>query len=264
MLNYNSIDNSDFYFNGHWLSEFGGIIAGQNGLSPFSLTPQLDIKSEKVLGRDGELVYDATYNPRTFSIPVMFQDLTIIREIAGWLNSKTPSPFYFKGDTVQIDCLIDSALDITAYCYQGVVELKFIAHQPYFYSITDRKNIINKTDTASSTIDNATNTWTQNVTAITNITITNDGNIDSYPIYKLVGVGDLSLTVNGQTFTIKGVTDFVYVDTKFCTAKTDGAVPINFLGSMEGSFVTLLAGNNTITASTNMTSVEIQCRSSWV
>lgn len=264
MLNFNSIDTGDFYFNGHWLSEFGGVIAGQNGLSPFSLTPQLQTKTEKILGRDGELVYDATYSPRTFTIPVMFEDLNQIRDIAGWLNARKPTTFYFKGDTVQIDCLIDSALDVNAFCYQGTVELKFIAHRPFFYAIQDRKHVINKNATPSSSVDNVTNTWTQNVTAITNVTITNDGNMDSYPVYKIVGAGTISLTINGQTISITNVVDYVLVDTKYCNCYRDGATPVNFIGKMTGEFITLQAGDNKITASANVTSVEIQCRSQWI
>jgi phage-related protein len=264
MLNFNSIDSLDFYFNGRWLSDLGGIIAGQNGLSPFSLIPQLDIKTEKVLGRDGELVYDATYNPRTFTIPVMFSDATRIREIASWLNTKKAMPFYLKNDTVQIDCLIDSALDLNVISYQGLVELKFIAHSPFYYSITDRSIIVNKTASASTSTNTSTNTVTQNVTAITNVTVVSEGNIESYPLYKIVGVGSVSLTVNGNQFTIDNVTDYVYVDAKYCTCYRDGAVPVNFIGKMSGDFVTLKAGNNIITASTNITSVQIQCRSRWI
>jgi predicted phage tail component-like protein len=264
MLNFNSIDSGDFYFNGRWLSDLGGVIAGQNGLSPFSLTPQLQTKTEKILGRDGELIYDATYSPRTFTIPVMFNDATWVREIAGWLNARKAIPFYFKNDTVQIDCLIDSALELNAFSYQGIVELKFIAHSPFYYSITDRKIIVNKSASASTNTNLTTNTVTQNVTAITNVTVVNEGNMESYPVYKLVGAGDLSLIVNGNQFTIKGVTDYVLVDVQYCTAKRDGAVPVNFIGNMDGKFEVFQAGNNTITASDNCTSIEIQCRSRWI
>lgn len=264
MLNFSSIDNGDFYFNGKWLSDFGGMIAGKSGLSSLSLTPQLDVKSEKVLGRDGELVYDSTYNPRTFTIPVMFNDLTRIREIAGWLNARKPTPFYIKGDTVQIDCMIDSALEINAYSYQGVVELKFIARNPFYYSITDRKHIINKSGSASVNNNTTTNVYTQNVLSINNITIINEGNMDSYPVYKLVGVGTLSLTVNLKTITVTDVVDYVLIDTKYCNCYRDGAVPVNFIGKMTGEFLTIQTGNNIITASPNCTSVEIQCNSKWI
>lgn len=264
MLNFNSIDSLDFYFNGRWLSDFGGIIAGQNGLSPFSLTPQLETKTEKILGRDGELVYSANYNPRTFTIPVMFNDLTQIRSIAGWLNARTPQPFYFKGDSVKIDCLIDSALDINAYNYQGTVELKFIAHNPFFYLIKDKKIVINKSGTASTSYDSVNNVYTQNVTNITNVNIINEGNLESYPLYKVVGSGNLTLTINGSNITITGVTDYVYIDTLYCNAFRDGAVPVNFIGKMDGEFETLQDGTNTITTSSNCTSVEIQCRSRWI
>jgi predicted phage tail component-like protein len=263
MLNFNTIDNGDFYFNGKWLSELGGIIAGQNGLSSFSLTPQLEAKTEKILGRDGELVYSATYNPRTFTIPVMFSDMTRIREVAGWLCTKTPKPFYLKNDTVQIDCLIDSALDITAYSLQGIIELKFIAHNPFYYSITDRKHIINKTASASTSNNPVTNVYTQNVINITNVTIVNEGNIESYPVYKLVGVGTLSFTINSTVISVTNVVDYVLIDTKYCNCYRDGAVPVNFIGKMTGEFATLNASNNTISA-TNCTSVEVQCRSRWI
>lgn len=153
MYNVVALDNLDFYFNGRWLSEFNGIIAGKNGLAPFSSIPSKEISTEKILGVDGELVTNVRYNPRTFVVPVLFNDLTKLRDISAWLGVRQPTDFYFKNDTVKISCMIDSAIDIENYNMAGTVELKFIAHNPYYYAVNDIKYIFAKFDRGFSQID---------------------------------------------------------------------------------------------------------------
>ena len=45
MYDLSKTDLSDFYFNGHWLSEYNAIVAGENSLSPFSFILSQDTKT---------------------------------------------------------------------------------------------------------------------------------------------------------------------------------------------------------------------------
>jgi predicted phage tail component-like protein len=301
----------DFYFNGHWLSEFGGMICGKSGFNNISILPQLEIKTEKVLGRHGEIVYDSTYQPRSFVVPVKFEDISIIRDIAGWLNATEPQDFYFKGDAIKIQCLIDSALDLEMYCYQGVVDLKFIAHNPLYTSIEDFKYVITKydrsyafvnpletfntvtitqydrytpatieiVDTNEQTVSQDLNsivytdgivTKTDGVmnieaTDMSHIEIFNDGNMESYPLIKVVGFGDITVTIGDKSFTLQGLTDYAYIDMFYCTVYKDTSPEYtNLMDNLLDDFITLPCGNVVISVVGTCTALEIQCRSQWI
>ena len=144
MIDLTEIDITDFYFNNHWLSDFGGIVAGKSGFTSYSLLPSKEIKTEKIIGVDGELITNVRYNPRTFVVPVYFSDITRIRDIAGWLNVKKPMDFNCGKDMVKIKCMFDSAVDIQNYNLTGTTELKFIAHNPYFSLISESYEVFNK------------------------------------------------------------------------------------------------------------------------
>jgi predicted phage tail component-like protein len=245
MKNIIDITFNDFYFNGHWLSEFEGGIGGKQGLEPFSILPTKDIKSEKITGRHGEFVYSITYNPRTFTIPVYFENLDRIREIAGWLSTSQPVDFYYEGDTVKIKAMIDTAIDIESYILisqpAGLTELKFIAHNPVY-------TLINETP----------NRYTTNLTSFT---LLNDANIESYPQIKIEGTGNISVGINGKSFSIAGLTDYMYVDGLYMTVYKNTT---NYLPNFVGTFPILKPGINTISVVGNCTALEILNRSNWI
>lgn len=262
MFNINSLINRDFYYNGRWLSDFGGEIAGSNGMSPFSVLPQLDIKSESVIGMDGQLVYGSSYQPRTFVVPVYFKDLTRIREIASWLSTKQPTDFYFKGDDVKISVLLDSAIDIQGYCLQGTVELKFIAHNPYYSAVDDEKFVVVKS--AQNKVTKVGSVTTMEQTSLRDIQITNKGTINSYPMFTIYGTGEISVGVNGEVFTVRlGTTDdYVTVDTQRYAVYKDNTNRMNDL--ITDTLPALECGINRISVGDNCTKIEIQCNSKWI
>lgn len=157
MFNIDSINSSDFYFNGHWLSEFNGKIGGKNGLSDFSILPSKEIKTEKILGVDGEYVTNSTYNPRSFIIPVFFEKIDDMRNIASWLNVKQPTDFYFNDGNLKIKAVFSDALDLSHGIYNnfvaGDMEIKFTAYDPYFKAINDIDYTITKFDRGFSQVN---------------------------------------------------------------------------------------------------------------
>ena len=140
MNNLGTIDITDFYFNGALLSSFDALVAGTSGFTEFSLVPSRTDNTGKGIGTDGEYLFRSILNPRVFTIPVLFNDLSgdKLRNICGWLDTDTVKSFYFKDDTKKIMAKLDpsdlSVDNFFGYC--GKAQLKFIAYDPFFYEIT--------------------------------------------------------------------------------------------------------------------------------
>lgn len=132
-----NIDFYDFSFNGKKLSEFHGIVGGSEPLTTYPLLPSRVYITDRAIGQDGMTVFDSYLEPRTFDIPVFFEDIDSagIRNIASWFDVEEPAWFQFENDDVRIKCCLDSngsALE-TIMGADGQANLKFIAHDPYYY-----------------------------------------------------------------------------------------------------------------------------------
>lgn len=239
-----SIDYSNFYFNNAWASDYDCEIGSKNGLFPFSPSAPLDIKSEEnALGVDGEIVYGADFKPRPFSVPIMLNNLSRLREVSGWLSPKTPQIFYWKNDSVCINAMVNSLSDVERSSLQyGFTELKFIAHDPYYYELVPVDKVY--TSFASA------------------ITLDNNGNKESFPLMKIEGSGDITVTVNGNSFIVRAVPSVACVDTLYMTCYKDLATPLE--DNFEGIYPILNAGNNTISVSGSCTKLTVTCRSRWI
>lgn len=188
-------DYDDFYFNGHWLSEFGGIVGGTNRMNVFPLLPAKNMTTAKAIRQDGEYLFATQFQPRTFDIPVFFFDLSSIgmREIAGWLNTKKPSKLMFKNEDLYINCMLDSsAYSInTIVGFDGAVTLKFIAYDPFFY----KDNV--KTYYFSNEL--TSNNLTIFPLSTTNtITLENECNINVFPTIIINGTGNVTMYIKGN------------------------------------------------------------------
>lgn len=290
----------DFFFNGHWLSEFEGDIGGAS-TKPLNMLPQKEIIAEPVLGLDGEVFIKSRFQPRRFTIPVKFENMKRIREISSWLGVKEPSDFYYKGDKVKIKVLIDNLLDVELYAYEGLVELSFTAYDPYFKAIDDiiftcikpnvyeppinlynaieiidnEFNLIKITDTdripsnvvyyPNSYLIKNQNNIIINRQILQQIEIYNDGNSESYPLYKIKGKGIITVGVNGnETFRIKldsTGNDYMYIDTYNCTCYNSN---INRFNDFEGSFKSVNDKKIIYGIIGECTEFEINCRSRWI
>lgn len=133
----------DFYFNGHWISEFGGFVGGQSGLKEYSLLPTRKTTTVSTIFRDGESVVQTKLGNRTISIPVFFTDLSEVglRKIANWLYTQSPTPLYFEGEDIYLNCMLDdSVVNLsTIIGVDGSCVLSFIAYDPFYYGETVEK-----------------------------------------------------------------------------------------------------------------------------
>ena len=147
MRDIDKINFYDFYFNGHYLSEFGGIVASNDGGKIiYSLLPQREYVTNRTYGFDIEAVMDTRLSARPWEIPVYFENLEYsgIRRIANWLNVTEPKMFYFKGDSVYINAMIDSdSVNVNTYTgTEGLFVIKFIAHDPFYYDLYSNEKLI--------------------------------------------------------------------------------------------------------------------------
>ena len=92
-------------------------------------------------------------------------------------------------------------------------------------------------------------------------TVENKGTIPCYPVIKITGSGDITLTVNNEPFVITDVDTFVTLDsqTRLALDKDGG----NYLEKTAGKFPVLQRGSNTISWEGTVTSVEITRNQRW-
>lgn len=207
-----NVDIKDFYFNGRYLSSFGGYVGSSGGFQELTALPSREFITDRTVGQDGVSIFDSYLTPRTFVVPVVFHDITAvtIRDIATWLNVKTPTEFYWKNDDIKINVMIDgdSASSFRLLAEKtGYAEIKFIAHDPYFYELDE-------------TIYSGSFTNIPYIGAFASIPSPNYGTESAYPIFTLNATGDIVIEIKDylgnvvQRMTVNGVINNLYVDNK--------------------------------------------------
>ncbi len=253
MLDINTIDFTDFSFNGIYLSSFDCHVGGREAYKSFSALPSREITTEKLIGFDSEIVVASKLNPRTFAIPIFINELGYnnIRDLASWLDTSVPKRFYWRDDSIYINCMLDTGgLDIeNIFDTRGLMELKFIAHDPFFYQITSN---------AFTFVDN----------------IENLGNRKSYPLIQ-VNLGNLTnLTIKSfdsnnielTSCVLTAVLGTVYIDSlEKRVYSISGQTVTNLISNFSGSFPIIDIGNIKITLSaTTLINSAITPRFRWI
>lgn len=239
-----NIDFFDFYYNGHWLSEFGGMVGGTESIKQYPLLPEREYVTDRAINQDGETLFNSYLKTRTFEVPVFFEDIDKvgIRKIAQWLNSPTADWFYFKNDTLKIKCVLDSGgsdlenLNI----YGGTANLKFLALDPYYYEL--KETTIEKTGLTQ---------------AINSFTYTNNGS-ESFCKLKLWGSGTIKISILQndnvyKTCSITNVVSGIELDSQnhICNSIA-GATKLDFF---DGKFPTIPSGKYTLKIEGNVSTM---------
>lgn len=166
---------SDFKFGNKYLSDFNGIIINDNGWK-INNNVTMNKITDKINMKDGEVFLGNTFSPRTITIPIHIYSDIDLDEFYAWLLSGEQY-FEFKNSNRRIKAIFDNQIDIEAYLvnadFKGILSLDFIAYDPFWKAVNE--SII----TASTTLN-----------AIT--TIKPSGNIECYPIIKIVPNGTQS------------------------------------------------------------------------
>lgn len=212
MHNILNVDIKDFYFNGRYLSSFGGYVGSSSGLSELTALPAREYVTDRAVGQDGVSVFDSYLEPRSFVIPVVFHDLSAVtvREISTWLNTKTPTQFYWKNDDLKINVMVDGDSMSTFRLIAektGFVEIKFIAHDPYFYELDE-------------IVFSGTFTFIPYIGSFASIDINNYGSEVSYPIIDLNASGNIVIEIKDylgnvvQRMAVNNAISDLYIDNK--------------------------------------------------
>lgn len=229
-----------FIFKGISSNDFQGIVV--NSLPPISKPPKRTSKIQ-IDGRNGDIIEFLGYDAYDKSINITILQETNIDELINWLNgsgrlilSNEPNKYY--------EAEIIDQIDFSRLVKYEPVEIKFHI-QPYKYLVDE--------ETTSLTISSETN-----------LSVINNGFIESKPIITLYGTGTIELYINNlYVFTINIDDGNVTVD----AIKEDaykGTVLKN--RQMNGEFenIILQPGENIITWIGNLTRIDVDAKSRWL
>lgn len=190
----------DFKFGSKSLSDFGGTIINTDGWH-IKNGITLEKNTSKLTGRSGEILSMWNYSKRLIDFSVYVDEDFDFDEFSAWLLDGE-QVFSFEGSGREIDAIFDNTVDLKSYYnngdYQGVMELTFVAYNP-FWRIQNERSILK---------DNP------NINEI--IYIRNRGNMDSAPIIKIVPKTNQSQTImfnwNDEMITLRNITKTVYIN----------------------------------------------------
>lgn len=188
----------DFKLGSYKLSDFGGVICNDDGWR-VELTPSMEYITEKAALKDGEFFFGSRLNPRVIQRKVYFEDEVDVDKLTAWLTKGEPQPFSFVGDTKVIDVVYDGFLEMECYDsdgFKGLMDLSFIAHDPYYRINNEKPVIINPIKDEFYTFKSR-------------------GNVDSYPLIKITPASpqsEIRFQWNGVVNTIKDVNKAIYLD----------------------------------------------------
>lgn len=194
----------DFIFNGRNLSDFNGWIHTTNNPFKMPLLPNQEIKSESIPSI-GEIFTGRTLGVRRWSLDIFFDNILDQREIASWLMTESESEFYFVGDDVKINTLVENVDDLEIYAegdvFMGQFTVNFVAFDPYYYNLNDK--VLEFT------------TFSQE------IVFNNDGNRESFPIleFELNGLQNVKFKLNGVLLEVSEARDKLVLNSIYHTCK---------------------------------------------
>lgn len=212
------------------------------GLVERPVIPVAKRKLEKidVPGRHGSLTKKGEFEDVSFTVKFNLLERVnikpLVRRIKGWLlQAKTLSftddeEIYRKVKHVEIGDIVN---EIEEY---GMFDVTFTT-APFEYAICQPIEITRP------------------------ITLFNPGTFESLPKLTVYGTGDITITVHGISFQIKGLTDQVIIDSEFMEAYT-GTITMN--DKMVGKFPYFEVGENTISWTGNLTKLIIEPRWCYV
>lgn len=197
--------------------------------SKLQTIPNVAETTEKLAEVDGEISLSRKYEPRLFDIVANTRTITLIER--NELEEKMGDVLHcikqkerllrYKNKLYRITCTMSP--DNTLYATGITTNISFKANNPYGYS--------------------------EQKTFVGNGTITVNGNIETYPVFKISDCsGTTTIIVNGKSFYIGQsllVTDIVVVDCETETVKLNGTTNIRGIW-LEDDFPIFNVGENTV------------------
>ncbi len=222
-----------------------GIKSGEYGFCihsrPFIPSPQKRVKEYVVEGRHGALTKVDAYENINLSIKFNLLESDnikpTIRLIKGYFENKNKLVF---SDDLEFYYIIKLAQvgDIeNEFEEYGYFEVNFIL-DPFIYQKED------------------------NIIISQSQTIENQGTVESYPLIKIIGSGDGSISINGREIDIVGQVDNINIDSYLGIAYNDlGQSRSKYI---RGAIPYLDIGSNSISFTGGVTKVEIDKRARFI
>ena len=222
--------------------DFGIFVASR----PHILSPERRITYINVPGMDSRLRRDeGTYGDITLSVECSFLGNPVpkIGAVKGWLLGAGEADLVF------------SHIPGRKYLAQVVNSIDF----EIVLKITSHFVILFNCQPFQYTTDNTP------VTVSESTTLTNPGTVKSFPIIKIIGSGAGALTVNGNSVSFSDISGSVTLDSAIQETYLDtGTTLISKNSTKTGDYPVLLPGNNAISFSGGITSLEITPNWRWL
>jgi phage-related protein len=241
------------------------------------LLPNKRSVSERIIGRNGNVVFEDAYDNKEIALECTFIDgvaleerRQTIREVSAALSkpgslilSYEPDKKYFASLTKQASLKINNSHDV----FSLSVEVEPIAHAVY-----DPQDLT--WEQAEMTWYSANFPWNGYQSQFTipdaseTISVVNLGNFESTPIVILTGVtATTKIALGTDDFTITGLNGTIYVDLQNLIVYSGTTSYVNELSKFSGDFIKLQPGpNSLVVTSTGFTSLTVGFRNqdAWI
>lgn len=204
--------------------------------------PKMRVRIDTIDGRDGAETTNLGFEAYTKTVKIGLTRDFDIDNIIAWLHGEGDIQFSNEPDRYY-RVKVHDQIDFERLLRFRTAEIKFYT-QPFKYSATER-------------------TKTLAVTGLTTTEIRNAGNYFSKPIVTLTGTGTINVSVNGVQKCVLslGTNESITLDADKQEAYTGETLKNR---QMDGEFITLEVGKNTITWTGNLTSIAITHYSRWI
>lgn len=204
--------------------------------------PKMRVRIDTIDGKDGSETVNLGFEAYTKTVKIGLTRGYDIDNIIAWLHGEGDIQFSNEPDKIY-RVKVHDAIDFERLLRFRTADVKFYT-QPFKYSATER-------------------TKTLDVAGLQTAEIRNAGNYFSKPIITVTGTGTINMSVNGKQKCViyLGENESITLDADKQEAYT-GEVLKN--RQMEGEFITLETGKNTITWTGDLSTIAITYYSRWL
>lgn len=204
--------------------------------------PKMRVRIDTIDGNDGSETVNLGFEAYTKTVKIGLTRDYDIDNIIAWLHGEGDIQFSNEPDKVYRVKVYDQ-IDFERLLRFRTADVKFYT-QPFKYSATER-------------------TKTLSVTGLTTTEIRNAGNYFAKPIITFTGTGTVNISVNGAQKCVLnlGTNESITLDTEKQEAYTGNVLKNR---KMDGEFITLETGKNTITWTGNLSTIAITHYSRWL
>lgn len=204
--------------------------------------PKMRVRVDTLDGKDGSETVNLGFEAYTKTVKIGLTKGYDIDNIIAWLHGEGDIQFSNEPDKVY-RVKVHDAINFERLLRFRTADVKFYT-QPFKYSATER-------------------TKTLTVTGLKTAEISNAGNYFSKPVVTITGTGTINISVNGlqKCVLTLGENESITLDADKQDAYTGNTLKNR---QMEGKFITLDVGKNTISWTGDISTISISHYSRWI